>query len=707
MATLASMMVRLGIDTDDLRAGASRASSALSSIGKAVGALGAGAPAVAAVGTAAGGMAAAFASAGAAVKAYQLAVGPQMQAITEVSDLAAEAEEAAASGAEDAAEKQAEYQQALNDLTPATRAAAVQFIGLKDDYEDWSNALSDTTMPVFTKGLKLIRQLLPSLTPLVQAAAGALSGFVDEIAAATSGGGVQRFAESLASVAETNLSAFLTSAKNVLIGLVGVIQAFLPYSDSMSGGIVEASEAFAQWGQSLEGSEGFAEFIELAKQGGETLGTLAQTALTLLVSLAPLIGVSAQLALVLARIINALPPAAVTALSSAILVTVAAMRVYSAYTAVASAASSFLATRLGQQVVAWLRLRAQSVAAMARTAAAATANAARTAAAWAAAAARATATWLATIIRVAATSIAQFVMMAARAVVWAATMAAQWLIAMGPVGWITAAVIALVALIIANWDTIKSATVAAWNWIWAKIKQFAGFIWNLFLNWTIYGLVIKHWDKIKAGTARVWNAVVAWVRKIPGRLLSFFMNWTIYGQFIKHWDQIKTGTIRRASALVTWVRGLPGRISRGIGSLGDLLYDKGQDIIRGLWRGIKSMGSWLSDVVEGWLDSSIVGTVTSALGIGSPSKVMADEAGQWIPAGIAEGVEDNLGGLRAAAQAAADAAIPTASVSGMSGVSGGGAYIVLEFTGPRELLKVINKNSRTRGGSTAGVTGRG
>jgi hypothetical protein len=35
----------------------------------------------------------------------------------------------------------------------------------------------------------------------------------------------------------------------------------------------------------------------------------------------------------------------------------------------------------------------------------------------------------------------------------------------------------------------------------------------------------------------------------------------------------------------------------------------------------------------------------SALGISSPSKVMAEEVGRWIPAGIAEGMKRNAGAI--------------------------------------------------------------
>jgi hypothetical protein len=77
----------------------------------------------------------------------------------------------------------------------------------------------------------------------------------------------------------------------------------------------------------------------------------------------------------------------------------------------------------------------------------------------------------------AAQFVAKYAWMAAQALFHAARMAAAWFIALGPVGWVIATVIALVALIIANWDKVKSWTqqiwTAVWNWIkdiWSKIK---------------------------------------------------------------------------------------------------------------------------------------------------------------------------------------------------------------------------------------------
>ncbi|WP_060880154.1 phage tail tape measure protein [Streptomyces scabiei] len=230
---------------------------------------------------------------------------------------------------------------------------------------------------------------------------------------------------------------------------------------------------------------------------------------------------------------------------------------------------------------------------------------------------------------------------AALVVVTAAQWAMNAALLANPYTWIIIAIVALAAIIIANWDKIKAWTIGAWNAVWEFVKNAVDKIWQIFLNWTILGLIIKHWDDIWAATVSAWNAVVAWIRQIPGWLYNAFLNWTLLGLIIKHWSAIKTATVTKAGEMLAFVRSLPGRISSALGSLGSLLYGKGRDTVTGLWRGISSMGGWLYGQIKSFVSRNVVDAAKSFLHIGSPSKLMADEIGHWLPPGIAEGAEDN------------------------------------------------------------------
>lgn len=68
----------------------------------------------------------------------------------------------------------------------------------------------------------------------------------------------------------------------------------------------------------------------------------------------------------------------------------------------------------------------------------------------------------------------------------------------------------------------------------------------------------------------------------------------------------------------------------------------GKDIINGLINGIGAMGNALKDAARS-IASSALDTIKDFFGIASPSRVMRDEVGRYIPAGLALGIRQNAG----------------------------------------------------------------
>ena len=85
---------------------------------------------------------------------------------------------------------------------------------------------------------------------------------------------------------------------------------------------------------------------------------------------------------------------------------------------------------------------------------------------------------------------------------------------------------------------------------------------------------------------------------------------------------------------------LIAEIVKGIVSLAKDMAEAGKELVNGIWEGIKD--NW-DNIVKNVKDlgSKLVDSVKGFFKIGSPSKLFADEVGQWIPEGIAVGIEDN------------------------------------------------------------------
>lgn len=347
-------------------------------------------------------------------------------------------------------------------------------------------------------------------------------------------------------------------------------------------------------------------------------------------------------------------------LAAIVLTVSAAQRVYATYTAIATVATNVLNSSTYRAIAGWGRMMAVGLMAYARIAAGAVASASTTAASWVGSALVSIGTWIAAVVRAGATAALQFAMMAGRAVIWAITMAAQWLIAMGPVGWVIAIVIGLVALIIANWDKIKQWSGMVWDWIWAKVQ----------------------------GAVRQILAGVAWLASIPGKISEWF-------------GRAKDWAILKLAQLVIWMRGLPSRIGSAVGNLNNLLVDKGRDIVRGLWRGIQGMGGWLRSTLMGWARDLIPGPIARALGIASPSRVMASQVGRWIPAGVVQGIEAGQPELArtmstlvqappaSAALSAGQQLAPAGAPLTRGGMAGGVVVVRLETSGADSAVRTL------------------
>lgn len=82
------------------------------------------------------------------------------------------------------------------------------------------------------------------------------------------------------------------------------------------------------------------------------------------------------------------------------------------------------------------------------------------------------------------------------------------------------------------------------------------------------------------------------------------------------------------------ITGIVDKIKSGFGRVVSI----GGDLVRGLWDGISGAAGWLMGKIRGFVDN-VVGNIASFFGISSPSKVLRDEIGKFLPSGIGVGVE--------------------------------------------------------------------
>ena len=107
---------------------------------------------------------------------------------------------------------------------------------------------------------------------------------------------------------------------------------------------------------------------------------------------------------------------------------------------------------------------------------------------------------------------------------------------------------------------------------------------------------------------------------------------------------IVSGLVKNLPQIVRSVLDMTATIVKTfVSSLPDIV-DVGKQIVRGVWDGIKAMGSWIKEKVSGFF-GGIVDNVKGVLGIHSPSRVFAG-IGENMALGLGEGWESEYGTIK-------------------------------------------------------------
>lgn len=488
---------------------------------------------------------------------------------------------------------------------------------------------------------------------------------------------------------ETNVPKLLMIIGNLGAGLIGMFTGFAPSASNMLDYLVQLSAGFRTWGQTLSQNQQFQQFLAYVNQNAPNvltvLGNLVQIIVALAQGFAP-VGAAvlrmlvpftqwvgqmlsahptiAGIIAIVASLIGVLTALYPTIMSISVICGVASAAVISLGMAMSGAGAAQTLTFSNalrvviQGIIGWIASLASGITAMAvwtaamvtavaRTVASwvmmgvqATANALRVAAAWTISTGASMITAVASMIATAAIFVARWVWMGTQALIQAARMAAAWFIALGPIGWVTAAVIAIVALVIANWKTVSSWT----SKIWGALSSWLGSLWNGMrsLGSSIFGSIkntvsnLVHntasnissaWNNAKSWTSSAWS----WIRSnssntwsdIRGTVSSLASR--AASDISSAWSRARSSTSSMfgnmfntakgiLNSMVSWVGGLPGRVGSSIAKN-----------VNNAVGGIKKLAQTLVDKFK------------SLLGIHSPSKVFQN-LGHYVVQGLVNGL---------------------------------------------------------------------
>lgn len=206
-------------------------------------------------------------------------------------------------------------------------------------------------------------------------------------------------------------------------------------------------------------------------------------------------------------------------------------------------------------------------------------------------------------------------------------------------------------------------------------------------------------SKAKETGTNFLNNVISFFKKLPSDIAEWLSNAL---SKVTSWATDLANKGKEAA------QELFDNIVNTITELPEKIKSIGSDIVRGLWNGINDMAGWISRKIQSF-GEGVLGGIKDFFGIHSPSRLMADEVGKFIPQGIAVGIEKNAKSVLSSMRDLTANAVGNAR----NGLAGGGVNsstggVVNNFTqnnySPKSLSRLeIYRQSKNLLGYAGGV----
>jgi hypothetical protein len=564
---------------------------------------------------------------------------------------------------------------AMAKLSPAARTLMRDWQGLTKAFGSWSRSLEPAVLPLFSRGINLIKGQLPGLTPMVRGAAGAVDGLITDVSKAAVSPFWVQFRRNLTNLVPTAITGLGKSAGNVVTGLAGIVNAFLPYAPSLLSFITRITGEFANWGKGLGTSDGFSKFMAYVQQVGpqiwQTIIQIAKAVGNIVTSLAGF-GPTAVLGIKgLATVIAGMSPGEIQAIAVAFLAIKAGIVANNVAEKTAKAVGGFatalksggkegpifargavlagkgignvgsaavtgarnlggfsksLASSAGKGALTGLAASAKAIKGVGAAAADGVVSLGKLAGSYLMIGVRATGAAIKTV----AFKVAQ-VAVAAATKIWAAV---QWLLNVAlnanPISLIIIGILALVAAVVyayTHFGWFRAAVQAAWN----GIKIAAMFVWNNVLKpifnalkvavkavgaaalWLWHNAIVPAWHGIRVAISVAWTAIKAIWSFFRGGLnvLGSVFRWLWHNVVTPVWNGIKS------AISAVWNNGIKpvfNAVKSAIGKVGDA-FKAGASAIKWAWDKIKDYTKApIRFVIETVYNKGIVGMWNKVMG---------------------------------------------------------------------------------------------
>ncbi|MUN41400.1 NlpC/P60 family protein [Actinomadura litoris] len=169
---------------------------------------------------------------------------------------------------------------AMTKLTPAEEKLKTDWQGLTNAFTKWRESMEPTVLPLFSKGIAILKGQIPSLTPFVKGAASAFDGLLDRVAKGAKGSEFTAFKKQLAALTGPSIKGLGNAAVDVAVGFGRMFRAFLPFAPIAVQFIERLAARFKEWATTNfanGGSKEFQGFLAYVREAGPKVVATAES----------------------------------------------------------------------------------------------------------------------------------------------------------------------------------------------------------------------------------------------------------------------------------------------------------------------------------------------------------------------------------------------------------------------------------------------
>lgn len=151
-------------------------------------------------------------------------------------------------------------------LNAQQQKAKTAFEGMRDTYRGIVKELEKPVLEAFTKSMDIVSKMLTMMKPTFEGAANAVNNLMDSLKASLGTPPVKAFFDYMNKTAGPMLEITGKAIGNFFKGLGSMMVAFAPLTDSVANGFLKMSQRFAEWADGLSKSEKFQAFVTYVQE---------------------------------------------------------------------------------------------------------------------------------------------------------------------------------------------------------------------------------------------------------------------------------------------------------------------------------------------------------------------------------------------------------------------------------------------------------